>query len=1095
MHRCSQKPLDEVMARLRGRTVAETATQAESRPVSPSLGFLEPSKNPRHLGKLDGVRDPGGNRARWDGNRAQSPRSEVGTDLSPSRCSIPNWLQSGVARARFLREARSAAAVIHEHVVTIHAVHDTADVPFLVMEYIVGVSLEDRIQLTGQLKVEEVLRIGMQAASGLAAAHAQGLVHRDIKPSNILLENGVERVKITDFGLARVVHEAQLTQTNAVMGTPQYMSPEQARGESVDHRSDLFSLGCVMYAMCTGRSPFRAETPSGVIHRVCEDSPRSISEVNPETPDWLVCIIDRLLAKKPEERFQSAAKVTEMLGQYLAHVQQPSQAALPTGLPRRSKQRREWRRLPIAVATTAVVLLLAIGGLSLLGPWNDKSADNRPAGVGDLPPRFFEVDIQAKSTHYLHEGTDFPVNNLGDLKPGRLTSGATPFAIGERYIQLGGEKIHDCPEAVHGIAIGRKAAKLHFLHGATHCDKIGKCVGAYTIHYQDGTSDRVSVVTGRHLRDWHCPKNQTMLATRAEVGWSGTNGPTSKMGKKIQAYHYCWENPNPDKMIASVDMERSELKKPSMFCLAITCDVDDTELPPESGLLMTWLGYWTTASRYSISIPGTPVVPIRKQEVSERLVPAGRQRVEIHDGSQLIRGGTMTIEPGHLSFLAIDGPQTLFPLPEPQPEPIQDLVQHQGGSVSDIALSHNGKMLATAATYGTVLVWRSEGNKWKQIAAMPAGDLGVNSIAFSPEADWLAVGGVDGSLTIWTFGSEPQTKTLTESGPEVLEVAVSPDGRLVVAGSKGGMVEVWDSTSLEKTSFRACKGSVRGLAFSPDGSLLATSGEKENTLKLWGADDWNCEQTLIGHTSPIFDISFSPDGKKIASASGDSTAKVWDVESGRMLQSLPNPRTVEALAFDPTGEKLAVAGEFLTVRIWSLKDHKILNDFHAHWSRPQALAFGSDGNTLISGGRDCAVRVWSIADLPGPFERDGVRPTPRASCVVHEDWTTWSAFSSTNTPRLAVIGMVPSDVRVYDLSDLSKTVTLRATAEKPVNSWQQSLAFLPGRSTLAVCISRVGRPQIVLFDPVKNTLRDAFEPASPPAREPNLSYATMARVA
>jgi serine/threonine-protein kinase len=223
----------------------------------------------------------------------------------------PDLASSTTARKRFLGEARSAAAVTHEHVVTIHAVDEADGTPFLVMEYIVGVSLEDRIQRSGHLRLEEILRIGMQAAAGLAAAHAQGLVHRDIKPSNILLENGVERVKITDFGLARVIHEAQSTQSNVVAGTPQYMSPEQARGETVDHRSDLFSLGCVLYAMCVGRSPFRAETPTGAIHRVCEDTPRPIREINPDIPDWLVAVIDRLLEKKREDRFQSATEVAE----------------------------------------------------------------------------------------------------------------------------------------------------------------------------------------------------------------------------------------------------------------------------------------------------------------------------------------------------------------------------------------------------------------------------------------------------------------------------------------------------------------------------------------------------------------------------------------------------------------------------------------------------------------------------------------------------------------------------------------------------------------------------------------------------------------
>src|SRR5256714_14230413 len=128
------------------------------------------------------------------------------------------------------------------------------------MEYTSGPSLQERLDQAGPLGLHEALRIGLQIASGLAAAHAQGLVHRDIKPANILLENGVERVKITDFGLARAAADASLTQSGVIAGTPQYMSPEQADGKPVDPRSDLFSLGSALYACCTGRAPFRAGT-------------------------------------------------------------------------------------------------------------------------------------------------------------------------------------------------------------------------------------------------------------------------------------------------------------------------------------------------------------------------------------------------------------------------------------------------------------------------------------------------------------------------------------------------------------------------------------------------------------------------------------------------------------------------------------------------------------------------------------------------------------------------------------------------------------------------------------------------------------------
>ena len=220
----------------------------------------------------------------------------------------PQLAVSPAARRRFTREARAAASISHDNVVSIHAVDEAGGFPYLVMPYIAGRSLQDRINREGPLRPEEVARVGMQVASGLAAAHAQGLIHRDIKPSNILMENGLERVRITDFGLARTADDASLTQSGVIAGTPQYMSPEQARGEAIDHRADLFSLGSVIYAMCAGHSPFRAETAMGVLRRVSEDAPRPLHEVDPGTPGWLESIAMKLLAKDPDARFQSGRR-------------------------------------------------------------------------------------------------------------------------------------------------------------------------------------------------------------------------------------------------------------------------------------------------------------------------------------------------------------------------------------------------------------------------------------------------------------------------------------------------------------------------------------------------------------------------------------------------------------------------------------------------------------------------------------------------------------------------------------------------------------------------------------------------------------------
>ncbi len=309
------------------------ATRMAPPDTSPvSLDFLEASDAAGSLGRLAGyeileVIGRGGMGIVLRAMDVKLNRVVAIKVLAPELASNPQ------ARKRFLREAQAAAAVSHDHVVTIHAVDDGASggnkVPLLVMECIVGQSLQEKIDKVGALGLKEILRIGMQIASGLAAAHKQGLVHRDIKPANILLENGVERVKITDFGLARATDDVGITQSGQIAGTPQYMSPEQAMGQPVDQRSDLFSLGSVLYTMCTGRPAFRADSAVAVLRRVCDDTPRPINEVNAEVPDWLIAIVNRLMAKKAEGRFQTAQEVAGLLEKWLAHCQQPATVPRP----------------------------------------------------------------------------------------------------------------------------------------------------------------------------------------------------------------------------------------------------------------------------------------------------------------------------------------------------------------------------------------------------------------------------------------------------------------------------------------------------------------------------------------------------------------------------------------------------------------------------------------------------------------------------------------------------------------------------------------------------------------------------------------------
>jgi serine/threonine-protein kinase len=366
------------------------------------LNLLDPPDDPANLGRLGGfavtsVLGRGGM-----GVVLQAVDAALNRPVA-IKVLAPHFASSGAARKRFAREAQAAAAVVHEHVIAIHHVDSWKGLPYLVMSYVAGRSLQERLNDEGPLEIKEILRIGMQAAAGLAAAHAQGLVHRDVKPANILLENGVERVRLTDFGLARAVDDASLTQSGVIAGTPQYMAPEQAEGQPIDHRADLFSLGSTLYAMCTGRPPFRAESPMAVLRRICDEPAPPVRSVNPDVPGWLASIIDRLHAKGPADRFQSAAEVADLLGRCLAHLQQPDAHQLPlVAAPRARHLRRLERIRPVAAAGLVLALGLGLGlGVSwtplgrylfpadiTAGPSDPPRGDNRPhAGPNDAALR------------------------------------------------------------------------------------------------------------------------------------------------------------------------------------------------------------------------------------------------------------------------------------------------------------------------------------------------------------------------------------------------------------------------------------------------------------------------------------------------------------------------------------------------------------------------------------------------------------------------------------------------------------------------------------------------------------------------------------
>jgi serine/threonine protein kinase len=290
------------------------------RPLKPSAAFpfLSGPQSPDEIGRLGSYRvlselGRGGMGVVY---RAEDPRLERQVAL---KVLLPELAADPRAKARFAREARAQAKVEHDHIIPIHAVEETGGVTFIVMPLLKGHTLASALRFNPRPPLAEVIRIGREMAEGLAAAHAVGLIHRDIKPGNVWLEGSKRRVKILDFGLARSTASAPArpdepdTAIDSLLGTPGYMSPEQARNQLTDHRTDLFSLGVVLYQMATGKMPFAGPNILDVMTAVVSLDPPPLVALAPDAPPALSELIRRLMSKNPTDRPPSAEAVAEEL--------------------------------------------------------------------------------------------------------------------------------------------------------------------------------------------------------------------------------------------------------------------------------------------------------------------------------------------------------------------------------------------------------------------------------------------------------------------------------------------------------------------------------------------------------------------------------------------------------------------------------------------------------------------------------------------------------------------------------------------------------------------------------------------------------------
>ncbi len=357
--------LVESVCALSASPTTETAAPLQDHELAQLRALLEPACHPELLGRigryeLEQLVGRGGMGLVFRGYDTELHRVVAVKTLAV------HLIPVAAARQRFIREARASASLVHPHIVPVHDVITEGPVPAIVMQYIAGPTLEDHLREVGALPWRDCLQLAIQLTDALSLAHDLDLVHRDIKPGNVLLEADASRALLTDFGLVRALDDATLTHSSMLAGTPDYMSPEQARGRAVAQSSDLFSMGSLLVAMLTGEPPFRAPDPMATMNRLCHEPHVPLTQRVPEAPPELSALIDRLLDKDPKQRPSSSAEVCRALQQQLrsppagrANVFRAARwHSMTRWAPTRRLPDRRWRDLVTWPVGAALVLLV-----------------------------------------------------------------------------------------------------------------------------------------------------------------------------------------------------------------------------------------------------------------------------------------------------------------------------------------------------------------------------------------------------------------------------------------------------------------------------------------------------------------------------------------------------------------------------------------------------------------------------------------------------------------------------------------------------------------------------------------------------------------
>ncbi len=907
------------------------------------------------------------------------------------------------ARERFAREARAAARLRHPGIVGIHEVGEHEGKPFIVMDFVEGRTLDEVLE-GGAWPARRVVELVAKVARALDHAHAQGIVHRDVKPANVLID-GEGEPRLSDFGLALDLDASdRITLSGQLVGTPAYVSPEQASGDrgAIGPTTDVYALGAVLYHALVGRPPFAGDTILEVLRRVHEEDPRPLRQIQPSVHPDLETITLKCMEKAPARRYESAAAVAAELDRFLA-----GEAIRARPLGRRERMMRWARRRP-ALSAAIAVSLLAVSGAAVAGlvgaVWSYQTIRAERDRFEQERARAVEAERRsadaARLESSLRARAEAESQAKDELLGRALAERAARLAAEERWDEAAVLAAHSLTFVENGTARGTVAEGIAQLR---RIEWIGPWRDALAVAW---SPDGRLLATGRSRGGvdlWDARSGRAVATFRGHhsrvrgLAWSpdGTRVATGSDDASLRI----WDVPA-RRELAVVHGHEGGVS-------AVAWSGDGTRIVTgcADGGVRVWDARRATPVLQRVAVShGGRVGALALDPTGRRVASGGADGVvriasvdaDGQEGSivheELARAVTAIAWSGDGKRLAIgfdgeaDAPAELVVI-EPETGLRVGGIDGLRGAIGALAWSGDGALAAGDAA-GAVFVADFAGDAGRA-AVLVRHDAAVSDLRWGPGGEELASTAADGDLRVVDRASgEPRLVSIGHGVPDPDRrgtwgasrgascVAWRPDDARLVTGGSDLTLRIWDAESGEQLLvLRGHEAWIDEVDWSPDGGRIASSAD-DGTVRVWDAETGE-ELLVLAHETenvarrPVYEVAWSPDGSRIASAGRDSFLKIWDAETGEKLAEHGSLGMVDALDWSPDGTRIATAGHDRKLRVRVLETGEVkeveLGKKRTSWD----LDWSPRGHVIAVGGNDGKIILYDAESLEAKGELDG----------------------------------------------------------------------------------------------------------------------------